>query len=77
MVLEAPQDTTGPSTLLAALPEPKRARKEAFLKNEAESIVGRACRSMDNRHKAKAAMLAAEEAIPLLCGKEFWDCMEK
>ncbi|CAI8238621.1 MAG: Uncharacterised protein [Flavobacteriaceae bacterium] len=59
---------SGPSILRAALPEPKRARKEAFFKfsSPPESLASRLQIAI-----AKAAIPLAEDAIPLLCGKLF------
>ena len=72
-----PQDIMGPSILRAALPEPKRARKEAFLLRVDVFSIFSACFSIDTIAKAKALILEAEEAIPLLCGNELDEVMSK
>ena len=57
--------------LLAALPDPKRARNEAFWKKVSSETVASNFRSLSIKHKLRAAIAEAEDAIPLECGKEF------
>ena len=52
--------------LLEALPDPKRARKEAFLLKKESSILENKCFSKSINESDKAAIADAEEAIPLL-----------
>ena len=58
--------------LLQALPDPKRARKEAFLLKYSSVISGFNNFSKLMKFTANAAIPDADEAIPELCGKVFW-----
>ena len=65
------QTTKLPSILRQALPDPNRAKKEAFLLKNSFDISGFNCCSTCIKHNAKALIPDAEEAIPELCGNVF------
>ena len=65
-----PQTTIPLLTLLLAEPEPKRAKKEAFLLKYSSLIKGFSCLSICMMQSANAPIPLAEEAIPEECGKE-------
>ena len=62
----SPHITTGPKVLLHALPEPKRDKKEAFLKKNSDEISGLKDFSISIKHNDNALYAEADEAIPLL-----------
>ena len=72
MAVCVPHTIIGPCVLRQALPEPSRAKNDILL-ILSSSDNELSCASKSTKHAAKAAIEDADEAMPLLCGKVFWE----